>query len=464
MQSIGHPLIHSHSVDWFSALDAAFARDPLIDELGFIVDDLSDDDDDDSDAVVARPASERLLLVEHKLGVPFAALAPLSLYAMQLLRSAPADDDRSLLSASRAILIVSADQSAAWHVRKRLLLKALSLESVDGELAFVALLLTKHPKSGEAWSHRRWLVQLRRGRLGVPDTPAWLAAEAALCSRVADAYPRCYYAWSYRLALFMAAIDAQTRERLLETVHAELHRLGDFVRRHVSDGSAYNMRRALLRRVALECGASLLTQALLCVEWALTRHIIDFYPGHASVWHHRRAVADLWHSLWPLQDAAAPGVGGDKGVAADRLVADAVFGRAVRAPAVALAAPSSFLAAAATEMPHVAAQALVLACELGELCGESGAALAPSASAAGAALPVSLEGELRFAARHAQDAYVERFSNQREGALGYALFLLLLTKRSVVHSVRWRHDMLRSAGFDDATVGSVDNKLDVFHR
>jgi protein prenyltransferase alpha subunit repeat containing protein 1 len=437
----------------------------LIDELGFIVDDLSDDD---SDAAVARPASERLLLLEHKLGVPFAALAPLSLCAMQLLRSAPADDDRSLLSASRAILIVSADQSAAWHVRKRLLLKSLSLASVDSELAFVALLLTKHPKSGEAWSHRRWLVQLRRGRLGVPDTSAWLAAEAALCSRVADAYPRCYYAWSYRLALFMAAIDAQAsgaRERLLEIVYAELHRLGDFVRRHVSDGSAYNMRRALLRRVALECGASLLTQALLCVEWALTRHIIDFYPGHASVWHHRRAVADLWHSLWPLQDSAAPGVGDEKGVAADWLVADAVFGRAVRAPAaVALAAPSSFLAAAATEMPHVAAQALVLACQLGELCGESGAALAPSASAAGAALPFSLESELRFAARHAQDAYVERFSNQREGALGYALFLLLLTKRSVVHSVRWRHDMLRSAGFDDATVGSVDNKLHVFQQ
>lgn len=436
-------------MEWLAALNAAFARDPAIDEIGFIVDDLEHGE------AARRSPSERVVLVDHKLGVPFAALAPVSLAAMSCLRSAEQADD--VLTASRAILIVNADQSAAWHARKRwLVLRERTAACFDSELQFVALLLTKHPKSGDAWAHRHWLVRERQTRFGVRHSAPWLAHEAALCSRVGDVYPRCYYAWSYRLALFMAAIDAEAASlsAQLAIVAAELHRLGDFVRRHVSDGSAYNLRRALLLRVVRECGASLLSQALLRVEWALTRHIIDYYPGHASVWHHRRAIAALWHSLWPLADDDT----GAGAAAVDVLVADAIFGRADRRAAAAASAAVDLHGAALTAMPHDAAQSVVLACQLGELCGEPAAAEPPALADVSHARPLTLGGELSFAARHAQDRFVERYTSQREGALGYAVFLLLLTKRAAVASAEWRHAALRRAGFEDATIQNVDAK------
>lgn len=460
--------------NWFDALNSAFERDPDIDEVGFVVDDLvdayngettNDDDNDDS------KASTRVVLIDHKLGIPFAALAPLSMHAMALLANVNANDIDSMLKATRAVLLVNADQSAAWHARRRWLDRVVSSANVgvlEAEMRFVALLFTKHPKSGDAWSHRRWLIaELRRKRLQVLIDPAdWTAAEAALCSRVADVYPRCYYAWSFRLWLIQSTIDAcATLDHRLAVVCAELQRLGDFVRRHVSDGSAYNLRRALIKRVAAECGASLFTQALLRVELAFTRHIIDFYPGHASVWHHRRAIIALWHSLWPLDEndvAAADG----QASSVDLLVANSIFGRSDNATSDGDASSSLAsligvaIGAARTETPHNAAQSVALACRLGALCGESthGSDAAPSVGAIGGARPLSVAGELAFAANHAQEQYVERFTSQREGALGYAVFMLLLSNRERFRAEAWRGDSLRNAGFADATIAALNVK------
>lgn len=460
---------------WFDALNSAFSRDPDIDEIGFVVDDLvnefnADDDNDDN----ADVNSSRLVLVEHKLGIPFASLAPLSMHAMALLAHSPPPE--LMLQATRAILCVNSDQSAAWHARRHWLDRVVrppadSAAVVDAELRFVALLLTKHPKSGDAWSHRRWLIaELRRKRLLLlVDPPQWTAAEAALCSRVADAYPRCYYAWSFRLWLLQSTVDAcASLDARLAVICAELQRLGEFVRRHVSDGSAYNLRRALIKRVIVECGASLFSQALLRVELALTRHIIDFYPGHASVWHHRRAVVALWHAHWPLATDDVALAASDVAAAAssvDLLVANAIFGRpdsesndgATRATALFDMA----VAAARTESPHDAAQSVVLACRLGALVGEvtsGGDDEVPLIGAIGSARPMSLGGELAFAANHAQEQYVERFTSQREGALGYAVFMLLLTNRVQFRSESWRGASLRAAGFADETIAALNVK------
>jgi hypothetical protein len=248
---------------------------------------------------------------------------------------------------------------------------------------------------------------------------------------------------------------------------AELQRLGEFVRRHVSDGSAYNLRRALIKRVVVECGASLFAQALLRVELALTRHIIDFYPGHASVWHHRRAIVALWHAHWPLETddvtlAAPADVAAASSV--DLLVANAIFGRSDSESNDGTTRMTALfdmaVAAARTESPHDAAQSVVLACRLGALVGEStsGADEVPLIGAIGSARPMSVGGELAFAANHAQEQYVERFTSQREGALGYAVFMLLLTNREQFRSESWRGTSLRAAGFADETIAALDVK------
>jgi hypothetical protein len=180
---------------WFDALNSAFSRDPDIDEIGFVVDDLvnefiDDTDDNDNDDDDLEKVSSRVVLVEHKLGIPFASLAPLSMHAMQLLTQSPSTD--LMLQATRAILCVNSDQSAAWHARRHWLDRVVvagadSAALVDAELRFVALLLTKHPKSGDAWSHRRWLIaELRRKRLLVlVDAPQWTARRGCAL------FPRC---------------------------------------------------------------------------------------------------------------------------------------------------------------------------------------------------------------------------------------------------------------------------------
>ena len=170
--------------------------------------------------------------------------------------------------ASRVVLIVGADSNSTWNRRKELLESRLNdpqmkrsrraarhrsrrgaprmmavvnnndntgrRSSVDpllailaSELAFCALVLTKHPKSAETWSHRGWLLRMLladlqqqqqarsrstpRGNSNIRSTTTrattmahcvahqqMLVRELVVCQRAAEQHPRCYYAWVHR--------------------------------------------------------------------------------------------------------------------------------------------------------------------------------------------------------------------------------------------------------------------------
>jgi hypothetical protein len=103
--------------------------------------------------------------------------------------------------------------------------------------------------------------------------------ETAVVARVADIYPRCYYAWNYRIwlvdALSNAAVAANDWRSPWTVLSRELLENACWLRRHIGDGSAYNHRRFLLTRLlALVASSSVITNELLSCELAFTSHML----------------------------------------------------------------------------------------------------------------------------------------------------------------------------------------------
>jgi protein prenyltransferase alpha subunit repeat containing protein 1 len=127
------------SQDLIFRLDNIFLEDSQIDEVDFII-----------------SGSNEFIHEQHKLGIPYPVAT--ALYAAahaSFLLFHSATSKQTILSISRAMLLVNGACLSAWHWRKRVL----AADDVDSELQFVALVLTRHPKSGEAWAHR-YLINL----------------------------------------------------------------------------------------------------------------------------------------------------------------------------------------------------------------------------------------------------------------------------------------------------------------
>lgn len=223
--------------DYVGQIVAALRSDPLIDEIGLLL-------DMPPPAATAAapdgPGTHNITVVaEHKLGIAVWALKPMFKYAMPLFMELMAklrrlhpghlEEGRSLqpgsdvagiaaeaVSLSSAILIVKGDIPIVHNFRKELL-QAGVLE-LEAELVFLSMLFSRHPKSPSAWEHRRWclrrLAQQRRGyeegdAEAVEIPAASIAIEAELCRRSAEAYPKNYYAWMHRLWLLPQMSDEQ---------------------------------------------------------------------------------------------------------------------------------------------------------------------------------------------------------------------------------------------------------------
>ena len=82
------------------------------------------------------------------------------------------------------------------------------------ELHFNQLVLLKHPKCSEAWSHRKWLLkqELQKPSLFEPLRDL-LAREIVLCDRICSSYPKNYYAWTHRqlLSSYMPVVQVKGR-------------------------------------------------------------------------------------------------------------------------------------------------------------------------------------------------------------------------------------------------------------
>ncbi|KAM6944831.1 protein prenyltransferase alpha subunit repeat-containing protein 1 [Lycodopsis pacificus] len=324
----------------------AFKRNPNIDEIGVIP------------CPEARYNRSPIVLVENKLGVESWCVKFLLPYVhnkLLLYRQRKHWLDREALAdITCTLLLLNPDFTTAWNVRKELLQEgALNPEK---DLYLGKLALTKFPKSPETWIHRRWVLQQilhqfsaasrsrkhpqgdaeqadadRSQRLS-DQLARTLHQEMKVCSDAACRYPSNYNAWSHRIWVLQHMATGNVK-----VFHDELSSMRLWVSMHVSDHSGFHYRQFLLKELIAELSqtpasttrgsavpsssplhhgharangelsgaeaageeerrlGSTAALQLFHQEVELCSDLIRAFPGHETLWSHRRHVYDLWH-------------------------------------------------------------------------------------------------------------------------------------------------------------------------
>lgn len=240
-----------------------------------------------------------------------------------------------LIDVTCTLLLLNPDFTTAWNVRKELILSG-TLNPIK-DLHLGKLALTKFPKSPETWIHRRWVLQQliqetslpsfvtkgNSGTIPAERTQSLIQEEMEVCGEAAGRYPSNYNAWSHRIWVLqhLAKLDVKI---LLDELSSTKH----WASMHVSDHSGFHYRQFLLKSLISQTvvDSSLLEQNHLRSEPALvlpkdeeaaasteesrinlphlleeevefSTDLIDSYPGHETLWCHRRHVFYLQHHL-----------------------------------------------------------------------------------------------------------------------------------------------------------------------
>jgi protein prenyltransferase alpha subunit repeat containing protein 1 len=183
-------------------------------------------------AAEEQDVASAICRTEDALGMATWVLSPVYRAAKARIGSSRRD-----VRAAIAMLAVCPDHATAWAVRKRTLNDSLrghsstadlaveSRELVDNELRFNALILSRSPKSVEAWSHRAWVLRLvgwRRERVEIEFAIGWKAASAARAN---------YYAGVHRVRALQCA-DA-------DMIALQIDRSREWLQRNISDSSGW---------------------------------------------------------------------------------------------------------------------------------------------------------------------------------------------------------------------------------
>ncbi|XP_052633807.1 protein prenyltransferase alpha subunit repeat-containing protein 1 isoform X3 [Harpia harpyja] len=291
----------------------------------------------------ARYNRSPIILVENKLGVESWCVKFLLPYVHNKLvlyrqRRQWLNKDE-LIDITCTLLLLNPDFTTAWNVRKELILSGTLNPLKDLHLGKLAL--TKFPKSPETWIHRRWVLQqliqenslpglVTKGNLGaapVERIHRLVQEEMNVCSEAAGRYPSNYNAWSHRIWV-LQHLGKLTVKVLLD----ELSSTKYWVSMHVSDHSGFHYRQFLLKsligRTVTDNNVLVQNQIIneqnpslqkeeesagaeaacaeeqsvdlprhLEEEFELCTELIDSYPGHETLWCHRRCVFYLQHHL-----------------------------------------------------------------------------------------------------------------------------------------------------------------------
>ncbi|XP_062873986.1 protein prenyltransferase alpha subunit repeat-containing protein 1 [Trichomycterus rosablanca] len=295
-------------------LTNAFKRNPNINEIGLIP------------CPEARYNRSPIVLVENKLGVESWCVKFLLPYVhnkLLLYRQRKQWLDRdALVDITSTVLLLNPDFTTAWNVRKELL--QCGVLSPGKDLYLGKLALTKYPKSPETWIHRRWVLQrLQKEPCGAAERSEnseqiqrGIQDEMKVCADAASRYNSNYNAWSHRIWVLQHMANGN-----LKILHDELSSTKHWVSMHVSDHSGFHYRQFLLKELLAKLGQSQQPNGgnALCTaedsqpdvipqlfhhEMELCTDLIESYPGHETLWCHRRHVFYLWHH-WRKQNPGA---------------------------------------------------------------------------------------------------------------------------------------------------------------
>ncbi|KAG5672636.1 hypothetical protein PVAND_002749 [Polypedilum vanderplanki] len=129
-------------------------------------------------------------------------------------------------------ILINPDVATFWNIRRHLV-ERVQL-NLTQEFHFSALVLSKKPKSSEAFFYRRWLYSFQSGEA------IDLAVEISLCERCAERKNGNYHAWNHRQWCL------QKSPNLLPY---EIIKTEKFIRKNVADYSAYYHRHFVLMRL-----------------------------------------------------------------------------------------------------------------------------------------------------------------------------------------------------------------------
>ncbi|XP_039659073.1 protein prenyltransferase alpha subunit repeat-containing protein 1 isoform X2 [Perca fluviatilis] len=305
----------------------------------------------------ARYNRSPIVLVENKLGVESWCVKFLLPYVhnkLLLYRQRKHWLEREALAdITCTLLLLNPDFTTAWNVRKELL--QCGVLNPEKDLYLGKLALTKFPKSPETWIHRRWVLQQilrqcsamgrkhQQGEAEQADAERsqqlsdhlarTLHQEMKVCSDAACRYPSNYNAWSHRIWVLQHMAKGNVK-----VFHDELSSMRLWVSMHVSDHSGFHYRQFLLKELITELsqtpastppsspqrrhsqvpdssppppsqgpangelsGAEAAAEEdrqllqLFHQEVELCSDLIQSFPGHETLWSHRRHVFYLWH-------------------------------------------------------------------------------------------------------------------------------------------------------------------------
>lgn len=279
----------------YDAVALAMDSDSALDELAVV---------SDEQLAALGAGAAGFVVVEHKLAISRSSLCELWMAGRRELRelrsqafSTAADGPRRMHHATRAILLANSDHYTAWNARKRHLL-ATGLRGLSDELQLVDLLLSKHPKSGEAWCHRRWILS----RMPLSAKLATVAAhEMDVCAAAARSYPRNYFAWTHRYwtlsrvspELVATECDAMQQWAAINTSdHAGLFYRGLVVLLALAHERQCKVSQAETPTPPTDDNNSSVAWRL---AWEQGAELQARYPGHESLWRHRRLLVWIGH-------------------------------------------------------------------------------------------------------------------------------------------------------------------------
>lgn len=289
-------------------LKNAFKKDPLIDEFDIL------------------PVHESVrnscpvVHIQHKVALEDWCVKHVYLYCYSSFftwrKKSTKIDSETLLMWTMAILLINPEIETVWNARKELMCQNSTLP--EDELKFCDIVLSRKPKISQAFAHRKWvLLKLKKNHLSPCALQQIIDHEFFLCTRVANSYPNNYYAWCHRSWIMQELLYC-----CLMTISEELIRMEDWVSSHISDFSGFHYRQFLIScfqynqsiSYASECplhkrttqnndglkcclplgknnnSSSLLFAKALEKELILLSGLQMMYPGHETLWNHRRYI------------------------------------------------------------------------------------------------------------------------------------------------------------------------------
>jgi len=245
------------------------------------------------------------------------------------------------MSSISCLLMLCADHASSWSDRRRIILfsKIGSVPNDDltdrpesiwkEEIEFLDFLFTRHSKATNAWSYRKWICQEMVANIQnchANNTKdmwegliSWARHEIDECIRVAERYPKNYYAWTHRYFVIRNLLDHQktkslrlnnpqlegndSKELLSNLLREEIDSIHPWLRRHISDHSAVHYGGEVLR-IWLSDGCAVLNSSKdHFTNWRIktmqdvlvkSRNLSQLFQSHEVIWIWRRICCQIF--------------------------------------------------------------------------------------------------------------------------------------------------------------------------